>query len=213
MTGLVRKATLLSAVGLVVAGAASAGVPNATNSTKPSCIVTTGYASPATPDPAGAVTYVIRDAGNTPVPNAEVVLDFTACTDVKLSQNISGANLVTTCASKRVTGTTNGLGVLVVNVVAGGNGNLAPRVTNACVAVTVNSVPFPNISASTFDRDGVNGIGAGDLSLVIFDFVNFPAAGRSDFDCSGTVGAGDQSILLADFVSGASALSGSPYCP
>jgi hypothetical protein len=90
---------------------------------------------------------------------------------------------------------------------------LAPRATRNCVAVTVNSVPFPNINAATFDRDAVNGVGAGDLGLVIFDFVNNPAAGRSDFDNSGVVGAGDLGILITDFVSGASALSGSPYCP
>lgn len=211
MTGLVRKAILLSAVGLVVAGAALAGVPSAGNSTKPAAINTTGYTNP--PDPAGAVLYVIRDAANAVVANAEVVLDFTPCTDVKLSQNISGANVVTTCVSKRVTGNTNGLGVLTVNVVAGGNGTLAPRATHDCVLVTVNSVPFPNINAATFDRDAAGGVGAGDFSLVSFDFVNNPSAGRSDFDNNGSVGAGDFSLIIPIFVNGGSALSGSPYCP
>jgi hypothetical protein len=211
MTGLVRKAILLSAVGIMIAGAAMAGVPNAGNSSKPSAINTTGYTNP--PDPAGQVLYVIRDLNNIAVANAEVVLDFTACTDVRLSQNIAGANVVTTCGSHRVTGNTDGLGVLAVRVVAGGNGNSAPRASHDCVLVTVNSVPFPNINAATFDRDGTNGVGAGDLSLVISDFVNNPSAGRSDFDNSGSVGAGDLSILNGIFVAGASALSGAPYCP
>ena len=211
MTGLVRKAILLSAVGVLVAGAAMAGVPNAGNSTKPASINTTGYTNP--PDPAGAVQYVIRDLNNLVVPNAEIVLDFTACTDVRLSQNISGANLVTTCASKRVTGNTDGLGVLTVNVVAGGNGNSPPRAVRECVAVTVNSVPFPNINAATFDRDGINGVGAGDVSLVLADFFGGLNPGRSDFDNSGVVGAGDLGILLGIFFGLGSSLSGAPYCP
>jgi hypothetical protein len=171
----------------------------------------TGYTNP--PDAAGNVLYVIRDAANAVVANAEVVLDFTACTDVKLSQNINGNGGVTTCGSKRITGTTNGLGVLTLSSVGGGNGNLAPRATHDCVLVTVNSQPFPNINAATFDRDGVGGVGAGDFSLVSFDFVNNPSAGRSDFDNSGTVGAGDFSLIIPIFVNGGSALSGTPYCP
>ena len=211
MTGLVRKAILLSAVGLVVAGAATAGVPSSGNSTKPSYVLTTGYTNP--PDPVGLGQYIIRDGSNVVVPNAEAVLDFTLCTDIRLSQNISGATTTTTCASKRVTGNTDGLGVLNFNVVAGSNGNAAPRATNACIAVTVNSVPFPNISAAAADRDGAGGVASGDFSAVIFDFVNFPAAGRSDLDNTGAVASGDLSKLVSIFVAGASALSGSPYCP
>lgn len=211
MTGLVRKAILLSAVGIVVAGAAMAGVPSPSNSTKPGSVNATGYTNP--PDPAGNVLYVIRDINNLVVANAEVVLDFTQCTDVKLSQNINGNGGVTTCASKRVTGQTNGLGVLTLSIVAGGNGAAAPRASHDCVLVTVNSAPFPNINAATFDRDGAGGVGASDLGLCISDFVLNPTAGRSDFDNNGLVGASDLGLLIGIFVFGASALSGSPYCP
>jgi hypothetical protein len=159
------------------------------------------------------VLYVIRDLNNIAVANAEIVLDFTSCTDVRLSQNINGPNVVTTCASHRVTGNTDGLGVLSVRVVAGGNGAAAPRALHNCVAVTVNSVPFPNINAATFDRDGSSGVVSGDLTLVLFDAINNPATGRSDFNNDGAVSSSDITLLLGIAVAGQSALSGSPYCP
>jgi hypothetical protein len=215
MTGLVRKAILLSAVGLVVAGVATAGVPSSANSTKPSYVLTTGHNNP--PDPVGLGTYIIRDASNFVVANAEVVLDFTRCTDIKLSDNIFGSTVTTTCASHRVTGNTDGLGVLNFNVVAGSNGNGPTReslnaLNHLCVAVTVNSVPFPDISAAAVDRDGVSGVASGDYSAIIFDFVNNPAAGRSDIDNTGAVASGDLSKLIAVFVASGSSISGSPYC-
>lgn len=213
MTGLVRKAGLLSAVGLVAVSAALASPPNAGNSTKPDHIMATGYNPQNEPDPTGMVRYVIRDANNVPHPGTEIVLDFTACTDVRLSQNINGIGGVTDCASKRITGTTDGFGVLTLSVVAGGNGLDPPRALRDCVAVTADGMPFPSISVSTADRDGVLGVGSGDFALLIFDFVNHETAGRSDLDDSGLVGSGDLSKLIGLFVGNASALSGSPYCP
>lgn len=212
MTGLVLKTALHAAAGLLVVGVAWSGpIPHWQNSTRPTSVNTTGHTS--LPDPAGAMIYIIRDGTNLVMRNAEVVLDFTFCTDIRLSQNISGTTTVTTCASKRVTGITDGQGQVVINVVAGGNGNLPPRNTLDCVVVTVNSAPWPNIPAASFDRDGSSGVGAGDLALVIWDFVNHPTAGRSDFDGTGAVGATDLGILTKVFVDGNSALSGSPYCP
>ncbi len=212
MTCLVLKTALLAAVSLLVAGVGWAGQkPHWANSTKPTSINTTGHTN--APDPAGAVIYIIRDAINFLIINAEVVLDFTFCTDIRLSQTISGTTTTTTCASKSVTGTTDELGRIVINVVAGGNGSLPPRNDFACVIVRVNSVPFPHIPAASFDRDGLNGVGSGDLALVIWDFINHPTAGRSDFDNSGTVSAADLSILTQVFIQGSSALSGAPYCP
>ncbi len=212
MTGLVRKGTLLTAAGLLVAGAAWAGNPNEALSTFPTHINLTGYSNP--PDPAGTVTYIIRDGGGFLVDGVGVTLDFSLCTDVLLSQNNSGTGLTTNCLLHTVTGTTNPQGELVVNVVAGGNGIGVPRALIDCVRVFVGGDPWllASASAATFDRDGANGVGAGDRSLVIYDFVNNPTAARSDLNNDGSVGAGDLSLVNAVFVLGGSALSGLPYC-
>ena len=42
MTGLIRKATLMTLCGCVVAGAAMAGIPSASTSTVPTCIKLVG---------------------------------------------------------------------------------------------------------------------------------------------------------------------------
>ena len=76
MTGLVRKATLLSVGGLLIAGAAMAGLPNAANSDIPASISIfddNADVSASLPDQ----RLVIRDENNIPVPNATVVFDFT----------------------------------------------------------------------------------------------------------------------------------------
>ena len=52
MTGLVRKASLLTAAGLLIASAAMAGVPSPGNSTFPACITLVGNTA-LVPDPVG----------------------------------------------------------------------------------------------------------------------------------------------------------------
>jgi len=211
MTGLVRRATLLAVGVLLLAGAAYAGLPSSGNSDWPTHINLMGRTNPA--DPLGNVTYVIRDGNNNVVPNADVVLDFSTCSDIILADQASqDANVTVNCALGQVIGSTDEFGSLTIAVVGASNGNGAPRATNSCVEVFVGGNPFPNISVATADRDGANGVGAGDLGLIIFDFINNPNAGRSDLDGSGTVGAGDLSQLQSIFIAGGSALSGTP-CP
>src|SRR5262245_16098635 len=88
MTGLVRKATLLTVCGLVIAGAAVANTPSPANSQKP-CIMLMDF--PNSNNNAGAnaamcadplydaLHVVVRDGSNAPVQNAEVILDFSGC--------------------------------------------------------------------------------------------------------------------------------------
>lgn len=212
MTGLIRKATLFSVVGLVVAGVAMAAVPNEATSTVPSVIKIGG--GPAAPgmgtsavDPLAVVTYVIRDANNTPVPTTSVVLNFAACTDIVLSPG-TGIN----CGAKSFTGTTDGLGQLSVGIRGVGNGAGSPRAVCNCVHVTAGGQPFSDVGAAAFDKDGTSGVGAGDLSLLITDFVSVGEECRSDFSGNDAVGAEDLSFLITVFVSGGSAAPSPTPC-
>jgi hypothetical protein len=216
MTGLVRKATLLCVVGVLLAGAAMAGVPNATLSTKPGQIKLTGYSNPV--DNCGKATYTIRDANNTAVAGALVTLNFSACPDIRISQTVAGPGMTINCTAKTVSGTTDGLGNLDVYVV-GASSDYGipgpPARAYACVTVTAEGTPFPAINAVAFDLDGVNGAGfAADLSTLNDDFVRFQlVAPRSDYNGDGQTGAADLSLLVDFFVNCNSPLSGSPYCP
>ena len=83
MTGLVRKATLLTAAALVVASAAMAGVPSETNSTKPACISLVGSVA-GVPDAAGTFTVIVRDLANNPLNGASVVIDLANAGDLAI---------------------------------------------------------------------------------------------------------------------------------
>ena len=78
MTGLVRKATLLTACGMLLAAAAMAGVPSAANSTTPGAVLLVGrnVAGPDTTD--GVFQVVVRDLANNPINASAVVVDFAA---------------------------------------------------------------------------------------------------------------------------------------
>src|SRR5215475_10671403 len=85
MTGLVRKATLLCVGGILVAGAAMAGVPSGANSQKP-CILlmdfgnsTNGVGVNAGVCGQPALKVIVRDGNNMVVAGATVVLDFSTC--------------------------------------------------------------------------------------------------------------------------------------
>ena len=121
MTGLVRKATLLAACGLVVAGAAAAGVPNAANSQKP-CIILADFPNSnqfggVNPGvcAVNALKVIERDALNNPVANSAVVLDFTTCAATfQLADTQADPAITTTCTVgptvHQVMKTTNALG-------------------------------------------------------------------------------------------------------
>src|SRR5262245_49988897 len=115
MTGLIRNAASI-AVALAVPGAAMASRPNWANSTTPSQISLVGVAGACVPDPAGIVTFIIRDANNVPLAARRVLIDFSACTDVTLGNGQGVA-----CPST-VSGVTDGFGRVDITVAGFGNG-------------------------------------------------------------------------------------------
>ena len=206
MTGLVRKTILLSAVGLMAAGAVWADVPNITNSTTPIGINVVGFVNP--PDPNGTFTYIIRDALNNAIPNADVVIDFGQCTDIALCTTNTETNPpggTFTCFGKRWIGTADGLGQVSFTIVGTGNGTGAARAVAACATVTVNSANFPALIVSAFDHDGTGGVAAPDLAIWRGDFLaqqGVPPVyrARSDYDKGGTVGSPDLSLWRGVFL-------------
>src|SRR5262252_1224345 len=99
MTGLVRKATLLTAAGLLAASAAMAGVPSAANSTTPACISLVGSLS-GVPDGAGQFTVTVRDLANNPLNGASVVIDLSGCADLNICNDQLDANALVNCGAK-----------------------------------------------------------------------------------------------------------------
>jgi len=192
MTGVIRKATLLVALGLVAATSAMAGIPSAANCDVPGFIKVVGTAA-TVPDPRGVYTIVVRDIGNFPVENCLVSLDFSACSDMKLCS--SGPGVV--CGPPaRVEATTDALGQVVFTVVGGGlhpGGAGFPGPGVGCVTVTACTYPIGTATANVYDLNGAtagagkNGVLITDLPLFLADWGGgaAPYVGRSDFNQSG----------------------------
>jgi hypothetical protein len=144
MTGLVRKATLLSAGGLLIAGTAMAGIPSAANCTMGGQAVdghglVVNKAAQNVVSISSTQMLVIRDTDNNPVPFVEVT--FQATTDPFFMSDGVGINIVcadlevelcdaqnpawtggavTTGAGETVTATTDGAGQLFVTLLGAG---------------------------------------------------------------------------------------------
>jgi len=212
MTGLVRKATLLAAAGILVASAAMAGVPSKDNSTVPSCISLVGSLA-GVPDAIGQFTVVVKDLANNPLSGASVVIDLAGCTDLAICSDQLDANATVNCGAKTTRKFTNGLGSVQFIVLGGSNGagNATTLLNGGRVFANGTLIGSPTVSA--FDLDGGSGVGANDLSAWLTDFGTGNNYGRSDFDCSNSIGANDLSLWLTEFGAGTSASSCSISCP
>jgi hypothetical protein len=212
MTGLVRKATLLTAAGLLAASAAMAGVPSPTNSTTPLCITLVGSLA-GVPDAAGQFNIVVRDLANNPLNGASVVIDLSNCLDIAICDNQLDAAATVNCGAKTTRKFTNALGQVSFIVLGGSNGggNASSLLGAGRIYANGTQIQAPTVSA--FDLDGAGGVGANDLSAWLGDFGSGQPYGRSDYDCSGNIGANDLSLWLGQFGAGTSASSCAVACP
>ena len=207
MTGLVRKATLLTAAGLLAASAAMAGVPSAANSTVPACISIVGSAA-GVPDVLGTFSITVRDLANNPLSGASVVIDLSNCGDLALCEDQLDANALVTCGAKTTRKFTDGLGQVTFIVLGGGNGTPASTLLGGG-RIFANGTLIGSPTVSAYNLDGVLGIGGSDLALFLGDFASGQNFGRSDFDCSANIGGGDLSFWLGGFSAGGS----QSFCP
>ena len=204
MTGLVRKATLLTAAGMLVATAAMAGVPSAANSTTPPCITLVGSLAGVPDAAAGQFTVTVRDLANNPLNGASVVIDLSGCADLAICSDQLDANALVNCGAKTTRKFTDATGKVTFVVLGGSNGG---------GKIFANGTLLQTPTVSAFDLDNAGGVGANDLSAWLTDFGSGNPYGRSDYDCSGGIGANDLSLWLTEFGAGTSASSCAASCP
>jgi hypothetical protein len=196
-----------------IATCAWACPPNAANSTAPSRVRLVN-ARAGVPDRSdGQFTVVIRDNANNPMPGASVTLDFSGVPDVVLCSDQLDPDMLMSCAAHTVRKFTNAQGQVTFTVLGSSTGvNDVPSLGQPAM-IFADGVLLGNIAVSTFDLDGMGGVGANDLSILMADFGSGQPHDRSDFDGSGTVGANDLSQWLGVFASGASSESCRSACP
>ena len=66
---------------------------------------------------------------------------------------------------------------------------------------------------NTYDLDGQQGLGAGDLSLFLEEFSTGTGSWAADYDGSGNLGAADLSLWLAAFSKATQTSSAGAVCP
>jgi len=214
MTGLVRKATLLTACGCLMAGAAMAGVPDPANSVIGTGINLAGNTAGVV-DVAVERTMTIRDAFNNPISNSTVVITFTNCTnqDIRLCNIQPSHPGLFNCAQKTVTAVTNASGVATFRIAGGatnGGGNPAGAGVG-CATVQADGVPMGNLTVGAFDDNNGGGVNPADLAAFLGDrFGSY--RGRSDFNWDGFVNPSDFSLILSVRFGGGSVSSCASAC-
>jgi len=213
MTGLVRKATLLTAAGLFIASVAMAGVPSPTNSTVPAYIKAVG-AKTGVADPHGTFSIVVRDLANNPINGASVVIDLSGTTDLRLCNDQLDAGTTVNCAGKTTRKFTDVTGTVTFTVLGGGKGAGTATTLHGGGKVFANGTQIGTPTITAVDLDGAGGVGINDLSVWLGDFGTSgnPAFGRSDFDQNGSVGINDLSVWLTFFGQSSSLSSCSVNC-
>ena len=165
MTGLIRKATLLSACALLVATAAMAGVPSPGNCTSPAFIRVVGaLTQTATPDStAGKFSVIVRDLANNPISGSNVVVDFSGCNDIKIASNQIHP-YVTNCVTKSVSQNTDGTGTAAFTLL-GSSWNAGTYTALGCSKIYADGVLLSSPTVAAFDLDGATGVTTADLSV------------------------------------------------
>jgi len=223
MTGLVRRATLFTAVGLMAAAAAYAGVPSAANSTLGTGIMLGGRVG-ANVDALVQKTMTVRDAANNPVPNSVVVINFTGCgspNEIKISSTQPFAGMFVNCAARTVSAVTNASGIATFRVVGAAAATSAAfvGVGEGCASVTADGVALGTMSVGTPDLNGATG-GGGALGVTGQDTLQYTnhlfgvGLYRSRANFTGAAGTinGQDTLVYTGFLFGGGSTTNGPYC-
>jgi len=217
MTGLVRKAAVLAACGVIFGAAvAFAGVPSPGNSDTPLRINLVGHAIiSGQPDGAqlfSTVTVTVRDLGNNPIANSSVVFDFSGnLSDTRIGDVQPLAGLTANCGTHGVSALTDVAGVATFTIEGGGIAG-APAHAFGAGKIYADGVLLGSVNVGLYDLNGTTGVDGLDLSLFGADLYSAGAEDRTDYDNSTVVDGLDLSVFGAALY-GTSNASAATYCP
>jgi hypothetical protein len=208
----IREFAAFTAAGLV-GSAALADVPSPTHSTAPSYITLVGSRAGVPDSASGQFAVVVRGLTDNTFNGAAVVLDLSGCSDAAICSDQLDSGALVNCAAKTIRRFTNALGEVTFTALGGSNGSGMASTTTGCAGIYANGTFLRFATVSVLDLDGVNGVGANDLSVWLADFGTGIPYGRDDYDHDGRIGANDLSVWLNAFGSGASGNSCTSSCP
>jgi len=200
-------------VTLIPAPVQATGVPSPANSTTPACVTLVGSDGNLTASPVGEFSVIFRDLANNPVPNLLIDVDFSLVPELFIAAHQPDPALLVDCAGKKVSKRTDVNGRADFCIVGASTDAFPPSTLLGGCRIYAGGTLIASPTASAFDLDGRDGVGAGDLFEFLNDFVTGLNYGRSDFDCSGSIGAGDLALWLRAFASGTQLVSAAVACP
>ena len=149
----------------------------------------------------------VRTAASNPIPNAEVILDFSNCTDTKLSLS-QGAGVILNCLNRTLTAKTDAAGRAFFTAMGAANvatpltpPSIAPGAGAGCCRVFAEGIQLGNCTVATPD---LNGVVVGDGVNTIDHLVLLPRSrraagrpvqGRDDLNHDGIVNSLDLATL------------------
>lgn len=212
--------------------AAAADDPGPPNSIIPSRIEVLGVDGAGAPDPAAAFEIFIRDLANQPIANSHVWVDFSNCSDLRLSHQSSGlvnpalGAQVLDCPTRTVRGVSDAIGRVVLSVLGASintAGPSAPGAGERCARFYADGVMLGFATVLIHDQNGgsglpgADGVEVSDLSRWLVDFGSGVYVGRSDYGpgSQGALTIDDLAVWLQRFGRGRSAGGslGAGYCP
>ena len=188
------------------------GIPSAVNSTVPPMLRLVSVDGLGTPSPSGRYRVVVRDFFNNPIQGSLVILEFLNCSGVVFASSGYPAGITADCRPthrtvRRITNAQGEADFVVPGTAVPGQGN-----STQCLKVYAEGTWLADVSVSTADLSGADGVGANDLSLWLQAFA-IGDASLADLDGSGGVGANDLSEWLSIFGSGLELATPSALCP
>ena len=222
MTGLVRKATLFAACGLLMAGAAFASVPSPGNSDIGCGINLVAHNTAGDADcfevfnVGGKFCVTVRDGNNVPIANSTVIIDFAnCCNDIVIAQSQPGnagcgvGPATVDCLTNTVRALTDMNGnvcFLIIGAASASDPTPGNGQASACARVFADGTLLGNLQVGAFDLNGGipggEGLSGADLSVWLGDFFDYFGSAiyrdRSDFDFGEVCNPPNQSISGAD---------------
>jgi len=208
---LIRSALVLAC--LDAAPAWAIAVPSPAKSVVPSHIVLVGLSGGVADTQLAEFVVKVRSLANEPFPFASVAIDFGNAQDVRLASVQPDAGLAVNCISGIVHRIADAQGEARFTIVGSGTGVFSPGNTQCVIRVYGDGTLLASPIVHTYDLDGQQGLGAGDLSIFISEFITGAGSWAADYDGSGALGAGDLSLWLTAFSRGTQTSSAGPVCP
>ncbi len=181
--------------------------PSPSQSSTPTIIRLVGQNGAGVTDPIGTFTIVVRDLAASPMANVSVVVEL-AAPDVVFcaSQDANFAVL----SGMRVQAFTDAAGRVTGRIRGAGSGPAVQTTGNSGFRVFACGSLIGTGKLTAFDLDGGGGINAGDLSVLLEDFVTDPHHARCDYDNNGSISGNDLSMFLTVFSTASSAVGCGP---